>query len=102
LKGSLGADGQLWLENQAYLLGEVTGHLARQEQALLAQNIESANLARRQEALAHRLVEQLTQQLTERIHEEFRRTWTWRVGRATLPRVPVGKRRRSRGFRGGA
>jgi hypothetical protein len=99
LKGSLSADGQLWLENQAYLLGEISGHLARQEQTLLTQSIESANLARRQEALAHRLVEQLTQQLTERIHEEFRRTWTWRVGRVTLTPLRVGRKLLSRGFR---
>lgn len=99
LKGSLNAEGQLWLENQAYLLGEVSGHLARQEQVLLAQSLENANLVRRQEAHVHNLVEQLTQQIAKRIHEEFRRTWTWRVGHATLTPLRVGKKLLARGRR---
>jgi hypothetical protein len=70
LKGSLSPEGRMWLENQTYLLGEITSHLERQEQILLAQSIESANVARRQDAHTNNLVEQLTQQLAERIHEE--------------------------------
>jgi hypothetical protein len=102
LKGSLSDEGQLWLDNQAYLLGEVIGHLARQELILLAQGNQSADLARRHETQTHRLtdqlIEQLTEQLTERIERDLRRTWTWRAGRVTLAPVRFG-RKLWRGFR---
>lgn len=93
LKGSLSAEGQLWLDNQAYLLGEVTGHLTRQEQILLAQSMESVNLARRQhEAHTQRLIERLTEQLTERVQHELRQSWTWRAGRVTLAPLRSGRK----------
>ena len=92
LKGSLSPEGQLWLDNQAFLLGEVTGHLARQEQILLAQNIQSTNLARRQEAHSRDLTERLAQQLIERVQHQLRQTWTWRAGRITLAPLRLGRK----------